>query len=75
VISRAAAARAGLRGPASTWTHLINDNRFSSFGLSLIAPGNLGMSMATSFLALLYWPFTIVAVTAVFKRRWLRRAT
>ena len=66
--------RAGLRGPASTWTYLIDDNPFSSFGLSLIAPGNLSMSMATSVLALLYWPFTIVVVTAVFARRWLRRA-
>ena len=65
--------RAGLRGPTSTWTYLINDNPFSSFGLSLIAPGNLGMSMATSFLALLYWPFTIVAVAAVFVRRMIRR--
>ena len=65
--------RAGLRGPTSTWTYLINDIPFSAFGLSLIAPGNLGMSMATSFLALLYWPFTIVAVAAVFVRRMIRR--
>jgi len=65
--------RAGLRGPTSTWTYLINDNPFSSFGLSLIAPGNFGTSLATSLLALMYWPFTIVAVTTVFVRRLMRR--
>ncbi len=65
--------RAGLRGPTSTWTYLINDNPFSSFGLSLIAQGNFGVSVATGLLALMYWPFTIVAVATVFVRRWLRR--
>ena len=67
--------RAGLRAPTSTWTYLINDNPFSSFGLSLIAQGNFGVSLATGMLALLYWPFTIVAVTTVFVRRRLRRKT
>ncbi|MEW5982957.1 MAG: accessory Sec system translocase SecA2 [Acidobacteriota bacterium] len=66
-------ARAGLRGPTSTWTYLINDNPFSSFGLSLLAPGNLGVSMATSVLALMYWPITVVVVAATFVRRRLRR--
>ena len=33
--------RAGLRGPTSTWTYLVNDNPLPSFALSLIAPGNL----------------------------------
>ena len=65
--------RAGLRGPTSTWTYLINDNPFSSFGLSLIASGNAGISMVTAVLALMYWPFTIVAVTTVFVRRLMRR--
>jgi preprotein translocase subunit SecA len=65
--------REGLRGPSSTWTYLINDNPFSSFGLSLIAQGNVGVSMAAGFLALLYWPVTVVAVPVVFIRRWLRR--
>jgi preprotein translocase subunit SecA len=65
--------REGLRGPSSTWTYLINDNPFSSFGLSLIAPGNFGVSVAASFLALLYWPITVVAVPVVFLRRWMRR--
>ena len=34
--------RLGLRGPASTWTYLVNDNPFASFWVSLIAPGNVG---------------------------------
>jgi preprotein translocase subunit SecA len=67
--------RAGLRGPTSTWTYLINDNPFSSFGLSLIAQGNFGVSLAAGFLALMYWPFTIIAVTTVFVRRRLKRRT
>jgi preprotein translocase subunit SecA len=65
--------RAGLRGPTSTWTYLINDNPFASFGLSLIAPGNLGVSLATSVLALLYLPVTIGVVAIVFLRRMLKR--
>ncbi len=65
--------RADLRGPTSTWTYLINDNPFSSFGLSLIAPGSMGVSVATAFLALLYLPITMVVVPVVFIRRWLRR--
>jgi preprotein translocase subunit SecA len=64
---------AGLRGPTSTWTYLINDNPFASFGLSLIAPGNFGASLATSFLAVLYLPVTIGVVATVFLRRVLKR--
>ena len=66
---------AGLRGPTSTWTYLINDNPFASFGLSLIAPGNFGASLATSFLAVLYLPITIGVVATVFLRRMLKRRT
>ena len=61
--------RAGLRGPAATWTYLVNDNPFASFWLSLIAPGRFGTSLATSFLALLYWPVTLVVVAARLLRR------
>ena len=43
----------GLRGPAATWTYLVNDNPFSTLGMSLIAPGNFGVSLATAFIALL----------------------
>jgi len=66
---------AGLRGPTSTWTYLINDNPFASFGLSLIAPGNFGASLATSFLAVLYLPITMGVVATVFLRRMLKRRT
>jgi preprotein translocase subunit SecA len=65
--------RAGLRGPTSTWTYLINDNPFASFGLSLIAPGNVGVSLATAFLAVLYLPVSIGVVVTAFLRRALRR--
>jgi len=65
--------RHGLRGPTSTWTYLVNDNPFSSFAFSLIAPGNAGVSLAAGFLALLYLPVTIGVVTMVFLRRMLKR--
>jgi preprotein translocase subunit SecA len=64
---------AGLRGPTSTWTYLINDNPFASFGLSLIAPGNFGVSLAAGFLAVLYLPVTVGVAAVVFLRRMLRR--
>ena len=62
-----------LRGPASTWTYLVNDNPFASFWVSLIAPGSLGVSMATAVLAVLYWPVSAVLAAAVFVRRLLKR--
>ena len=65
--------RIGLRGPASTWTYLVNDNPFASFWVSLAAPGNLGVSMATAMLAVMYWPITAVVGAAVFVRRRLKR--
>jgi preprotein translocase subunit SecA len=61
--------RLGLRGPASTWTYLINDNPFASFWVSLIAPGNLGTSIAGAFLAVLYLPVTALAMASEFARR------
>ena len=65
--------RIGLRGPAATWTYLVNDNPFASFWVSLIAPGNLGSSIAGAFLAILYWPVTAAAVAGVMARRAFRR--
>jgi preprotein translocase subunit SecA len=65
--------RAGLRGPTSTWTYLVNDNPLPSFALQLIAPGNLGVSVATMMLAVVYFPVTVGVVTAMFVRRWIRR--
>ena len=63
----------GLRGPASTWTYLVNDNPFASFWVSLIAPGNAGTSMAGAILAVLYWPVSVAVAVVVFARRALRR--
>ncbi len=65
--------RAGLRGPTSTWTYLVNDNPLPSFGLQLIAPGNLAVSIATATLAVVYFPVTVAVVAATFIRRWRRR--
>jgi preprotein translocase subunit SecA len=65
--------RAGLRGPTSTWTYLVNDNPLPSFGLQLIAQGNLAVSIATATLAVAYFPITIAVVAITFIRRWLRR--
>ncbi len=64
--------RIGRRGPASTWTYLVNDNPFASFWVSLIAPGNAGTSMAGALLAVMYWPVTAVAAAVLFVRRALR---
>jgi preprotein translocase subunit SecA len=65
--------RLGLRGPAATWTYLVNDNPFASFWVSLIAPGSAGTSMAGAVLAVLYWPVTLVVAAVGFVRRRLRR--
>jgi preprotein translocase subunit SecA len=65
--------RTGLRGLAATWTYLVNDNPFSTLGMSLIAPGNFGVSLATSLIALMYAPATVVVVTTTFIRRRLNR--
>jgi len=39
----------------------------------LIATGNFGVSLATAFLAILYWPVTLGVVATTFVRRRLRR--
>jgi preprotein translocase subunit SecA len=61
--------QAGFRGPSSTWTYLVNDNPFSSFGVSLLASRNIGMSAAVGMLAVLYWPVTLAISAYVFLRR------
>ena len=61
--------RLGLRGPAATWTYLVNDNPFASFWLSLVAPGNFGVSLATAMLAVVYWPVSLVVAAGTFIRR------
>ena len=64
---------AGVAGSSATWTYLVNDNPFSTLGLSLLANRNVGPAAATGFLALLYLPLTMVVTTTVLVRRWLRR--
>ena len=64
--------RAGVAGSSSTWTYLVNDNPFSTLGLSLLANRNVGPAAATGFLALLYLPLTMAVTTTVLVRRWLR---
>ena len=66
-------AQTGLRGPAATWTYLVNDNPFSTLGMSLIAPGNFGVSLATALIALMYLPLTGLVVATTFIRRKLHR--
>jgi len=64
-------ARAGLAGSSSTWTYLVNDNPFSTLGISLLASRSL--STAVGFLAIIYLPVTVAVTATVFIRRWLKR--
>jgi preprotein translocase subunit SecA len=66
-------AAAGVAGSSSTWTYLVNDNPFSTLGLSLLASRNVGAAYATTFLGVLYLPLTLVVTATVFIRRWLAR--
>jgi preprotein translocase subunit SecA len=66
-------AAAGIAGSSSTWTYLVNDNPFSTFGLSLMASRNVGAAATTGFLAALYLPFTLIVTATVFVKRWLTR--
>ena len=65
--------QAGFRGPSSTWTYLVNDNPFSSFGVSLLASRNIGFSAAAGLLGVIYFPVTLAISASVLLRRWLRR--
>lgn len=66
-------AGAGVAGSSSTWTYLINDNPFSTFGLSLMANRNVGAAAVTGFIAALYLPVTIMLTATAFVRRLLAR--
>ena len=66
--------RAGVRGPSSTWTYLVNDNPFSTFGVSLIAGRNIGFSAGLGLVAVLSWPISIAVAASVLVRRWLKRS-
>ena len=63
----------GVRGPSSTWTYLVNDNPFSTIGISLMASRSIGYSAAVGMLAVLYAPITAAVTAALFLRRGLRR--
>lgn len=65
--------RAGLGGSTATWTYLINDNPFSTLGISLLASRNIGVAAGAGFMAALTWPVTLSASAAILIRRWLRR--
>jgi preprotein translocase subunit SecA len=64
---------AGLAQSSSTWTYLVNDNPFSTLGLSMLASRNVGAAGAMGMLAVLYWPVTMIVAASVFVRRWLAR--
>jgi preprotein translocase subunit SecA len=66
-------AAAGIAGSSSTWTYLVNDNPFSTLGLSLIASRNIGAAATTGFVAMLYFPVTVIISATVLIRRWLAR--
>ena len=61
--------RAGVQGPSSTWTYLVNDNPFSTFGISLIAGRSVGYSAAVGLVAAMYWPIIAVTMATAFLRR------
>jgi preprotein translocase subunit SecA len=63
--------RAGIRGPTSTWTYLVNDNPLPSFALQLVASGNFGVALATAMLAVMYFPVTVGVLATMFVRRHL----
>jgi preprotein translocase subunit SecA len=65
--------QAGVRGPSATWTYLVNDNPFSTIGISLMASRSIGYSAAVGLMAVMYWPITVAASAGVLLRRWARR--
>ena len=64
---------AGLGASSSTWTYLVNDNPFSTLGLSMLASRNMGTAGAMGMLAVLYWPLTAIVTGSVLLRRWMAR--
>ncbi len=66
-------AAAGVSGSSSTWTYLVNDNPFSTLGISLLASRNIGAAATMGMLAVFYWPVSIAVAATVFIRRWLKR--
>ena len=70
---RSISAAAGIAGSSSTWTYLVNDNPFSTLGLSLLASRNIGAAATTGFIAMMYLPITMLVSATVFVRRWMAR--
>jgi preprotein translocase subunit SecA len=64
---------AGIAGSSSTWTYLVNDNPFSTLGLSLMANRNIGAAATTGFIAMMYLPITMIVSATIFVRRWMLR--
>jgi preprotein translocase subunit SecA len=64
-------ARVGVGGSTTTWTYLVNDNPFSSFGISLLSSRTL--ASAVGILAVVYWPITVAVSANALVKRFLRR--
>ena len=61
---------AGLKGPSSTWTYLINDNPFPNFSLALIASSNIGIGAFAGMLMGVFAPFIgIASLVGIIKKR------
>ena len=67
------AAAAGLAGSSATWTYLVNDNPFSTLGLSLLASRNVGARWRRGSHGGHLLPVTAIAAASVLIRRWLRK--
>ena len=58
------------RGPASTWTYLINDDPFTDWKLGLISGGNLGTAAMTPLVLLANLPLVLVVFLIRKFKRW-----
>ena len=63
----------GLRAPSATWTYMINDNPFSSLGVSLIASRNLGFAAWAGMVAILHAPLALLGLAVMRLTRLLRK--
>jgi preprotein translocase subunit SecA len=64
---------AGVGGSTATWTYLVNDNPFSTLGMSLMANRNIGLAAGVGVWAVMAWPITLAASAAVLLGRWLKK--
>ncbi|MEW6366389.1 MAG: accessory Sec system translocase SecA2 [Acidobacteriota bacterium] len=63
----------GLTAPSATWTYMINDNPFSSLGVSLIACRNIGFAAWAGIVAMLHAPLALPGLVLMCLNRLLRR--